>query len=254
MMSTFPTTEPNIEIARLGETPFEAECRELRWWFIVPEPGRSRRWAFYYYPARRLSSVEEMVTLETGKIHGEECCEMRYRSHTPEGTLQREAYAYGAIREGIANWYAWWHLDDAQKLYTWRDEDFQHDWASAPVRTADMGFFHWEADDRLVKDPRPWADPQVNPIGAGLWLLRIGSQEHRCLRIIEADDPGDEGGILLEGFLDESGRVLLSRRYNGPRYRIDGKESQEVLAGHPTLTCNGIPYSLWYDCLPEDGL
>ena len=253
-MITFPQERPEIEIARLDEPPFEILCRELRWWFVVPEPGRRRRWAHYEYPQFGLKETEEMEVVGRGKVHGEECHEIRYRLFAPDGSQGREAYAYGAIRDGRPRWFGWWNLSDEAKFYTWRDEDFEHDWGAAYApRIIDEGRYQWRDDnvlDREAGSSEADSRAEIDGNGAGVWSLRVGASEHRCLRVIDATDYG----ALAEGYIDAEGRTLLFRRYNSGDRLIEGKKTRDALNGSPTLTLNGVPFHHWYDRLAEEAL
>ncbi|MBW3622027.1 MAG: hypothetical protein KY468_01295 [Armatimonadetes bacterium] len=254
-MSAYPELLPEIEITRLEDEPFEVEYRELRWWFIVPEVGQRRRWATYDFPERRISTIRFLEGVDTGQVHEKVCCEIRLQVELDtHWGVERESYAYGAIEGGMARWYAWWHISDQLKLYTYRDPHFAHDWGSSPVRIVDAGFFRWQDDTAFEKASRPWDDPLVDPIGAGVCRVRVGDRSYRCLRTIEVDVEETERGTLMEAFIEESGRTVFCRRYNAPNYPLGEQEARTVLKESLTLTCNGTPYYLWYADLPEDVL
>jgi hypothetical protein len=255
--AAFPDARPDIEIIRLDDPPFEAECREMPYFFIQPELGERRQWASYDYPDWRFSGMTDMETVGSGQVHGEDCAEIRCLDYDSERNLTRESICYAGIKDGMARYYGWWNLGDENKLWTWKDEDFLSDWGGNPIRLKDAGLFHWLDDRHLTKDVRPWDDPLIHPIGAGLCRLRIGEKEYRALRLIDVDDPSNERGILLEGFVTEEGRLLMSRRYNAPRYFLyawNGVEAREKFRDAPTLVCNGTTYYHWYDSIPWDSL
>lgn len=265
--SAFPAQEPEIEVVRLEEPPFEVECRELRWQFIIPEVGESIRRADYDHPSGAITLIEEWAVTGQGQVYGKESREIRNRSYAPDGKLLREAYAYGTLDEGVTRWLGWWNLSDDEKFYTWKDEGFEADWGATPIRIADVGRYRWLDDRHIERQGGEENNPKLDGNGAGLCLLRIGEREHRCLRVIEAGDPSDPADSLLEAFVNAEGRTLLTRRYAAPQYPVHSqyngiplydwegtRQAQDLLKDSPALVLNGTTYFLWYDCLSERGL
>jgi hypothetical protein len=254
--AAFPDERPEIEVAPLDEAPFEVECRELLCGFIAPEPGERRQWANYDYPDWRFTEMRDLEVIGRGKVHGQECAEIRCLDYDAGRQLTRLSCCYGGIQDGEAKYFGWWNLGDDNKLWTWKDEDFLSDWAPNPIRLRDAGLFRWGDDRHAVKDLTPWDDPKVYPVGAGVCRLRIGEREYRTLRWIDVD-PRDERGTMIEGFVTPEGRMLMGRRYNAPRYALyawNGKEARELFRDAPTLVCNETTYYLWYDFIAADAL
>jgi hypothetical protein len=262
---TAPATEPEIEVLRLEEPPFEVECRELRWAFIVPEVGERVRRFTYDHPTGRLSEIEEWTVVGQAKVHGKAGSEMRNRNFSASGELQKEAYAYGTLEGGMARWLGWWNISDEEKFFTWKDEGFEWDWGATSIRIADVGRFRWLDDAHVERASEVDHDPLIDPNGAGLCLLRVGGREHRCLRVLDLNDPSDPTDSLLEAFVNAEGRTLMTRRYAAPRYPIhsaycgirlyswDGtRMAEDLLRDSPQLHVNGAPYLLWYDWLVEE--
>lgn len=129
------------------------------------------------------------------------------------------------------------------------------------MRIADVG--KWRMlDDQYFADGDPAATPpEVDPNGAGIWEVQIGEVAHRCLRVLK---PGQNAeGTMVEFFVNQHGRIMLSRRYNGsrwsygfPRTLIDGKphEWTEILPDAPRLYYNDICFVLWDFSIPDIAL
>jgi len=237
------------------------QWRELRWWFIVPAPGESRRWATYDWPARELEDISDLEVLGRTRVHEEECFEIRHRSYSSYGEFTREALAYGDLRQGVARWFGWWNMSDERKVYTYLDEGFEHDWGPAdPIRLMDVGRYRWIDDQRLVDAEAvsaEHADP-VNRNGAGLWEISVGKTRLRCVRVIEVSpDAAGEPCRICDGFVTLDGRGVIMRRYEAPDTTYvwwEGRKASEVLADSPRLVYNGMTYHLWYDSIAEDVL
>jgi hypothetical protein len=266
-LADVPTTEPEIEILRLDEPPFAVNSRELQWGFIVPEVGESARRYCYDHPSRSMTSFEELTVTVKTRIHEREGYEIRTRDYSSSGDLRRESYAYGILQGGMAHWLAWWNMSDEAKIITWKDEGFEWDWGATPTRIVDAGRYHWQDDRRLELNREVQSLPKVNRNGAGLWLLKIGGREHRCLRVMEVDDPARAGTSLLEAFVNEEGRTLMTRRYAAPQYPIHSaycgiplyswegtRTAEDLLKDSSKLIINGATFYLWYDYLAEMAL
>jgi hypothetical protein len=265
--SRIPQTEPSIEIVRLDEPPFDVESRELQWGFVIPELGeRSRRFC-YDHPSRSLTSFEELTVTVKTRIHEREGYEIRQRDYSASGDLRRESYAYGILKDGMAHWLAWWNMSDEAKIITWKDEGFEWDWGATPTRITDAGRYRWQDDCHLEQSSNVLNLPKVNRNGAGLWLLKVGGREHRCLRVMEVDNPSDFGTSLLEAYVNEDGRTLMTRRYAAPHYPIHSaycgiplyswegtRKAGELLKDSATLLINGTTFYLWYDYVAEIAL
>ena len=80
MKNSFPAIRPDIRITPSTGEPFEVDLRELSWWFIVPEVGRSASYAIYdSTPGRSQWMLSEVNRLHAGRkaeIHGRECVEV----------------------------------------------------------------------------------------------------------------------------------------------------------------------------------
>lgn len=258
---SFPRIEPSVSVARIDEPTPEVEWPELRWWFIAPELGQSRRWAIYDSPQRELADTYVLEVAGKTQVHEEECFEIRQRRYDRGGRLAREAFAYGHVKAGIARWLAWWNLSDTRKIHTYRDASFADDWGRGdPIRLVDVGRYRWLDSDRFTDGhPRSTGQPDlVDPTGAGLWQLSVGETRIRCVRVIQVRrHPSGDPCRILDGFVTEDGKGVLRRRYEAAdlsHSSWEGRTARDILKGSATLTYNDATFLLWFDSLTEDVL
>jgi hypothetical protein len=252
----FPEIEPEIRITAVSEAPFEVHCQQLLWWFTTPQWGDRVAYASYDYPGRQLTRVEQIEVMGRGRVYEEDAAEMRIRTYRPDGSLERECFAYGDIREGVSRWFGFWNLADELKFFTYRDEGFQDDWPDTPLHFVDVGRYHWVAPDRLLSSATSTEQEEINPNGAGLWDVKIGGTSRRCLRIIESPPAGDVGIALVDGFLREDGKTVLFRQWRHEDCKMSNwsAPARETLAGSPTLYYNDTQYYLYYNSFPAESL
>ena len=105
LVNGFPSVAPPIQMARLDEPAPDVQCNELRWWFIAPEAGQSRRWATYNALGHELIDIYDLEVLGRTRVHEEECFEIRHRYWGREGKIEREGFAYGDLRDGVTQWF-----------------------------------------------------------------------------------------------------------------------------------------------------
>lgn len=86
----------------------------------------------------------------------------------------------------------------------------------------------------------------------GVWVVTVGERAFRCLRVIDVG-PVSEEEVLIEAFVDERGRTVLARRYNGrlwaqSRYKTPWDER---LPDALRIVIDGVTFVHWYDCLTD---
>ena len=244
----FPGRRPEIRITESRAQPFAIDCRELRWWFGLPEIGDCTLWATYDPPEWRLSGVTEMDAQGPAEIHGLEGVEVEVNQWEPETGWQLSTWTmYGRLTEDAVQWLATVRLEgDQLRLYTLMDEYFDQNWGSASRRIEDRGRFALQEDGSFQQQNQ---SPEA--LGAGMYSLRIGDRKFTCLRVLDVEEEPAEEGILVEAFLTRQGRTVLFRRYNG---RLWGKSHgrppwDEALPDHARLVIDGVVFVHWYDCL-----
>jgi len=265
-MSQYKIQPPIITLKQLDEPPFEVECREYRpFGFIIPELGQESSATAYDYPGPKFWERRERVVKRKARVHDIECLEIQNRSYNAAGELVSESANFAKIDRAYVRSYAFQYAEgESVRIYTWKDNRFDTDWEydpGTPMRIADVGKWHL-LDDQHFTDGEPTpTPPEVYANGAGLWEVRIGEAAHRCLRVLR---PGENAeGTMVEFFVDQHGRIMLSRRYNGSRWSygstrtlIDGKphEWTEILPDAPRLYYNDICFVLWDFSIPDIAL
>jgi len=262
-MFGLPKEPPEIKIEKLDDKPFEVECREMLFMFVVPEIGNKSHCASYEYPGPKLWEFREREVTRRAEVHHIECFEIRCRSYDVEGNLIGESYNYAKIDRGYMRCYAFLyeHDDNKFRIRTWKDYGFNEDWSydpGEPVKIVDVGKFTWIDDSHFTEGTSNITDQHVNLNGAGLWLVRIGDAKHKTLRILETSK--NPAKTMIETFVNEEGKTILARRFNGPRWAygkkwtlVDGepREWTEVLPDSPRVYYDDIPFVLWDFSIPD---
>lgn len=264
-MAQYKIQPPVITLKQLDEPPFEVECREFLFGFVVPELGQESWATAYEYPGPKFWERRERKVKRKARVHDAECFEIQNRAHDAEGNLVNESANFTKIDRGYSRDYAFLHAEGENiRIYTWKDNGFNEDWnydPGTPIRVADVGRWRF-LDNQHFTDGSPTSTPpEVNTNGAGLWEVHIGKAVHRCLRMLE---PGKSAkDTMVENFVDCHGRMVLGRRYNGSRWSygtkrtlVDGKprEWTELLPDAPRLYYNDICFVLWDFSIPDIAL
>jgi len=150
-------------------------------------------------------------------------------------------------------------------LSTWKDNSFDSNWnydPGVPIKVVDVGKWRILDDEHFTDGDTISTPPDVNPNGAGVYEVRIGEAVHRCLRVLEPSSSAE--GIMVEAFVNQHGRTMLARRYNGSRWNyssagtiIDGgkpREWTELLPDAPRLYYNDICFVLWDFSIPDTAM
>lgn len=254
MSQPFPCELPSLRIVPSRAKPFTVDRRELPWWFGIPEVGDLTLWTIYDPPEWKLTSVTEMRATRPAEIHGVSGVEVEVREWAPQaGWSDRDRTVYGRLTKDKVEWLAVSRLDGGKRiLRSYLDDGFEADWGSGERALEDRGQLQELRDGSLRLKRRT-----AGVVGAGMFSVQIGSRRAcTCLRVIDTSGEPDEGGELVEAYLNRAGRTVLFRRYNGLRWRTkDGDPTWlEKLPGHAQLVVNGVTFVHWYDCLTHTAL
>lgn len=262
----FPKRRPGIEITPSPAKPFAVDCREERWWIIVPEVGQQVWWSTYDDRDGdwALTRVSLSKATRPARIHDVLGVEMVEQEWSPEtgwsdpsddrrfaGLTPKTVLSLGQLHTGCGDPY-----DPTRTLHTFHDPLMADDWQDLR-RIEDRGRFILRADGsyrlRRRKAPTDCAD-----IGAAMWRVRIGDRRFTCLRVIDEIRSED---TLMEVFLTRRGRTVLCRRYNERLWERDNaavwrkwcncepRPWDEQLPDHARIVIDGRVYVHWYDCL-----
>lgn len=102
-------------------------------------------------------------------------------------------------------------IDGKRVRSTFRDKFFEANWGTGENRRLyDDGKYQRHPDGSYVRI----TDRQG--LGAGTYDVTIGSEIFRCLRVLDViSSPANEGGELIEAFVESGERTVLVRQYLG---------------------------------------
>lgn len=246
----FPAVRPEIVITESSVEPFSVDCRELPWWFGIPEVGDRTLWAIYDPPDWKLSGVTEMHAVRLAQVHDLDGVEINVNQWDPETDWTcSERKMYGRLTENSVQWFAIFRLEDGKRrLYTFLDEGFETDWGERTRRVEDRGRFVLQEDGSFKQQGH-----SREALGAGIFSVKIDDRSFTCLRVFDAEDVPREEGELIEAYLTREGRTVLCRRYNGRRWKRgeDQPTWDEQFPEHARIVIDGVMFVHWYDCLSD---
>ncbi|MFV1958744.1 MAG: RNA polymerase sigma factor [Planctomycetota bacterium] len=258
---TFPRREPVIRVAPLDDRAPEVRARAPSAVFPGLRPGAEACFATYDHPGGRLTSLSHVRVEGPVDVDGSPALRCDQVDFGPDGAVEWV-------------WAPHYRVVGDRAIYCAKSFGKPH----APRRPLRPGDAEWgepaprEESLRLV----PGACHEPSESGRGClvdpnpWAVRIGRRTHRCIRRPTAAATrrgawaeAEVTDWALEEFLDEAGRLLLFRRYNGTAWtavdpRRKGHEAGWIetlaAAGTPQIEVFGHAYRLWYDQIAEAAL
>lgn len=240
--SPFPRRLPEITIKPSRAKPFAVACRELLWWFVVPEVGDRTLWATYDPPDWTITSFTDMRVTRPAVIHGVEGVEIEVADVAfGEDSASPIRTMYGRLTAKTAQYLAVASVEDERlRFRTFLDKGFERDWGELPRRFKDRGRFVREPDGSFRRTRR---DPEA--AGAGVFRVQLGRRGFTCLRVFYLDGPlSDSHTTLLEAYLTKAGRTILQRHYCQ-----ESRGKGHVCEARPAVVVDGVGFLPWYDCL-----
>lgn len=248
----YPLIRPEITITPSKTGLTDIDCRELRWWSIIPLENQQAAQSFYDPPDWKLTSVINLMAKNIGSVHGVDGVVIDQQTWSPEEPEKMEQLRILArLTDDCSQWLAmlngWHDSDEKVAISTFLDDEFRAGFADMPRLIQDTGNWSEPAPGVMTVENQP-LDQQIC-WGAGTFDVSIGETTVQCLRVMECTL--SERSNLIEAYLNKSGRALLMRRYNGLSWQIkaDQKSWDQRLPGQPILTINGVRFVHWYDCL-----
>ncbi len=258
----FPTTRPGIAVERLPTKATPIDMRELTWWSVVPELDDRVRWA-EYQPIQggstwRLTATTSMRAVRPAVLHDRACVEIEVdETHEAvEGVLiptptDRHTKVWGRLTDTDVEWLGVERLapDGTRKLDTFLDEGFELDWGTCPRRI--------DAGEWLTQEPNGNFKRQTNsPVAFanGVFAVHVGDRTFNCTRVVEMEQEATELDVVIVAYVDDGGRTVLFRRYDGNR-RVphDGAASRgDLLPEADRLVIDGMTFVHSYDYLGAD--
>ncbi len=256
-----PCAGRRLSIKPSRARPFAVDCRELRWWFAVPELGATASAAWYDPPDWELSSFMTSRTMRAASVHDLDCVEIEvdeWPVAKSSGRGPAQWVMFGRVTDEAVQWLATMRIAEGKRdLYTFLDEGFDEDWGEAPRKLEDRGVYVPQRDGSL-KRRRRRATPEAT--GAGVFRVSVGGSASTCLRVLDVGDAPSETGTLVEAYVNRKGRTVLFRRYNGRLWAVgkgagyDGPPWDERLPDHQRIVIDGATFVHWYDCVTDAAL
>jgi len=237
----FPAHLPEIVITPSLAKPFAVACRELLWWFVVPEVGDRTMWATYGVPEGELTGVTELLARRPADIHGEKGVEIDVSNWDPKtGWTPSRMKIYGRLTRKTAEYLAVADTEGGTlRFRSFLDEGFERAWGPEPRRLRDRGRFVRQKDGSFR---HKGDDPAA--IGAGLFRLEVDGRDFACLRVLYVTERlPDEHATLVEAYLTKSGRTILQRHYCQKAGEVDRDQDRAP------IVIDEVRFVAWYDCL-----
>lgn len=220
----FPTTIPKIAITPTPTRLGTVDCRELRWWFVVPELGHSSSSGCYDTDTGKLESVRRVVSTTPTVMDAQAAVDIKIDELSCTGGDPKTFRFTCVLHQNEARWLAVSiQTVNGTTTTTVADPDFEAQWGPLGQRgLTDNGRYEPVPDGsyRLT-------DAQGH--GAGVFMVTIGPRRYTCLRVLELH-AADESNELSEAFVEPGGRTILYRQYRGRSMNTDW---QQWRATHP---------------------
>lgn len=206
---------PEISIEPSPERLGPIDCRELRWWFAVPEVGHRSSSAQYDSDTAEVTGIRRVVSATAV----DSAVELVISGEAPEP-------------------------ENGQTFRFLCTLDGQYvRWLAVTIETASGSTTTTASDPGFEQAWGPLGPRQIRT-GAGVVTVTVGSRSFTCLRVLESDAI-DESHELSEAFVTPAGRTLLYRQYRGRAMDPDWERWRE---NHAEIEVDGALF-LHRDCL-----
>ena len=231
----FPATRPDIKIVESSNTITEVDCQELQWWLAIPKMGERYLWAEYDGETQKLDAVTEMIPTAPAVIQGIECVEIQFNEWLAKDWPAAPNLMYATIDETHTRWISVVMTIDGKRIFnTIGEEWFEDQWGpDGKRRIVDDGRYQLQKDGSYQL-----TDGQG--FGSGTYDVTIGDNTFHCLRIFDVDITKEHGGELAEVYIEEGGRTVFFRRYDGQFLR--GHDLVEKFPNNIRIVINDIVY------------
>ena len=170
-ISRSPKIGLDITVAPLGNERFEVDCRELKWWSIIPVVGNRASSAEYNPPDWRVALVRDMAAVRKALIHDIEGVEVEVRTwETGPGWRDSSHSFFGRIKDDAVQWLgAMYRNANETQVQTFLDEGFAWAFPEISRKLKDDGLF--EISSRRLASDHPRAQ-RVRVERSGVFLRR----------------------------------------------------------------------------------
>jgi len=212
----FPPTRPDVKIVESSDKIYEVDCQELQWWFAIPKMGGRYMWAEYDGETQKLDAVTEMIPTAPALIRDIECVEIQFNELLTKDSPPSPNLMYVTIDDTHTRWISVVNTFDGKRVFnTIGEEWFEDQWGpDCKRRIVDDGRYELQPDSS-------YKTTDGQGFGAGTYDVTIGNNTFHCLRVIDADTETEYGGEMCEVYVEEGGRTVFFRRYDGRYLRGD---------------------------------
>ena len=259
-MKNLPNIMPEYTIVRTDDEAFEAVCKELPGWFIIPRVGEHIVFGNYEAPSGKMLDLYELKVENEAEIHGIRgvkisCLIKGVEPSEPcgnESTTEYNMELFAQLTDDRCRFLAQGQTDDGvYHLRTFLDGDaFCDDWGFGEDNCGRK--IHLKKKGEIVRDGSSitCAEKQY-PVEdvVGRYTVTVGKNKYDtiCLFCVEPSD----SKIVTEQYIEKDGRTVLWRRFNRNDWGFGryGKLWTELCPENERLTVNGDIYVHWYDSL-----
>lgn len=256
LMKKLPDILPSYTIEKSELPPFSVRCEELRGFCILLEVGKHTTWGCYEQPHRALTQYTAAEVTQKAEIHGIQGVEIDATEHipTPDGKEKITQRQYVAqLTDTHCRYLAESHVENGvRRLFTFLDNDiFDINWG---LGENNCGFETNMTAKGIIQKNGPvlttGAKEEVTDI-VGRYKVSICGKTHDTVCAVNIGHYG--GKILIEQYLDPTGRTVLWRRFNRNDWAYHRYEKlwTQILPDSETVTVNGDTYVHWYDCITD---
>ena len=253
MMKTgrLPEVLPAYTITPSEKEPFEVRHCELPGMFIVPRLHEKIAFGMYDLPERKISGAYAMEVTGRIRIHGIDGVEIR--TLYTEGDETEESTLFAQLTEDHCRYLGGiFGTAEDKEVITFLDEEFIDRYSTGenncgfPTERKSRG-------DIIQKDGELLCDLQqdVSDI-VGRFDVVIAGKTYDTVRLVDIQ-PSSAGAMLLEYYLDASGRTILERRFNQDDWAVERFQKlwSERLPDNERILVNGATFVHWYDCITD---
>lgn len=259
-MKQMPEKMPQYTIVPSNEPAFSVDYSELLGWFIVPREGERVQWGMYHAPDHRRTMRAALEVTGKAQIHGLTGVKIQVKEYDPAPSEQLDAQnpvertIYGQLTDTHSRILAESHRKQGtEELYTFLDGDaFTKNWGFGPdnqgfpIHQSPRGILKKEGNYVEVRKPEEWACDVV-----GRYAVTIGGKTYDTVLMLDVECY--DKGVLMETYVDETGRTVLWRRFNRDDWAMHhfGQRWSEKLPENEQLMVDDTLYVHWYDCITD---
>ncbi|MFT3952409.1 MAG: RNA polymerase sigma factor [Oscillospiraceae bacterium] len=252
-MRKLPSRLPEYTISPSDQPPFAVKWEEMLGWFAVPCLGKTCTWAIYDCSSRQRQEQYAMKVTGNAVIHGIKGVEIVAEETLADGKSGINRSFVAQLTDTHCRILAESHMENEVKcICTFLDsDDFLPNW----------GFGEDNCGNNIYPVPRGMIQRDGACISCpnipsaldvvGRYTVTIGGRAYDTILVMDIEN--DNGGVLSETYLDQTGRTVLWRRFNRNDWNMkrNDKPWSEQLPDNARLTVNGICYVHWYDCITD---